>query len=318
MGDAAKPEPEMLDVTVQQHHPAATDQPPQEPAGPSGAAVPNDPIDLRLVALTPAGSHLVLEGSDRAQYRVAVDHRLATALRAPDRPRTRQLEIAVESQLSPREIQTRVRSGQTVEEVAAAAGIAAERIERYAVPVLAERAHVVELAHRAPARRATGGTAPALGEMVGRRLTELDVLPESVTWDAVRGEDDRWTVRLTYLAADRERVAAWAFDPRGRVLAPVDDEARWLVEGTGTDRESDDPPTAVRRLSAVPHADPGEGQPASSSAVDEVYDREADERRGASAVDHGVPAGASGPAVRGRRQPVPSWDDIMFGPRKRD
>ena len=275
MGDAAMPEPEMLDVRVDQ-------QPPEPPDGASGTAGISDsidPVDLRLVALTPTGSHLVLEGSDRAQYRVPVDHRLAAALRAPDRPRTRQLEIAVESQLSPREIQTRVRAGQSVEEVAAAAGITAERIERYAAPVLAERAHVVELAHRAPARRATGGTAPALGEIVARRMTDQDVGPDSVTWDAFRSDDDRWTVRLTYLAADRERVASWAFDPRGRVLAAADDEARWLVEGTGADRERDDPPAAVRRLAAVPRTDTGEptdetiDETAAASAAAELAER---------------------------------------------
>jgi len=279
------------------------------------AASPQPPevTDLRLVALTPERGHLVLEDSDSRQFRVPVDERLAAALRTPDRSRPGQVEIALESQLTPREIQARVRGGQSLDEVTAAAGISVERVERYAAPVLAERAHVVEQAQRAPARRATAGTAPALAQLVDARLAEQTVAADSVTWDAWRGDDDRWTVRLSYLGGGRARVATWVFDPRGRVLAPADDEARWLVDGTGADRVADDQPAAVRRLAAVPHT-PGDEptEPAEPvSPADQVYDREADERAA-------QPVRQAASASRGRRQPVPSWDDIMFGPRKRD
>jgi hypothetical protein len=79
----------------------------------------------------------------------------------------------------------------------------------------------------------------------------------------------------------------------------------------------------VRRLAAVPRAADEPSEP--RSPADEVYDREADEARaGAMAPGTPMPAEPVEPArhaasaTRGRRQPVPSWDDIMFGPRKRD
>lgn len=291
----------------------------------AGEADVPEVTDLRLVAVTPERSHLVLEDSDSKQFRVPVDERLAAALRTPDRSRPGQLEIALESQLTPREIQARVRAGQSVDEVAAVAGISLDRVERYAGPVLAERAHVVEQAQAAPARRATAGTAPALAELVDARLAEQKVATDSVTWDAWRGDDDRWTVRLSYLGGGRQRVASWVFDPRGRVLAASDDEARWLVDGTGAERLSDDRPAAVRRLAAVPHTgdavdgvDSGD-ETTSGSPADEVYDREADEaRQAAERAAQPEPMRQAASASRGRRQPVPSWDDIMFGPRKRD
>ena len=171
----------------------------------AASAQPPEVTDLRLVALTPERGHLVLEDSDSRQFRVPVDERLAAALRTPDRSRPGQVEIALESQLTPREIQARVRAGQSLEEVTAAAGIAVDRVERYAAPVLAERAHVVEQAQRAPARRATAGTAPALAQLVDARLAEQTVAADSVTWDAWRGDDDRWTVRLSYLGGGRAR-----------------------------------------------------------------------------------------------------------------
>lgn len=280
--------------------------------------------DLRLVAVTPDRSHLVLEDSGSRQFRVPVDERLAAALRSErtrsDRSRPGQLEIALESQLSPREIQARIRAGHSVDEVSHAAGISADRVERYASPVIAERRHVVEQAQLAPARRASAGKAPLLVELVESRLAEQQAAKDTVEWDACRGDDDRWTVRLSYLAGGRARVASWAFDPRGRVLAPADDEARWLVEGSGTDRDADEPPAAVRRLTALPGGEADaearsvDTRSAEARSADEVYDREADEARAAQAQP--VRQVAAGRA--GRRPPVPSWDDIMFGTRKRD
>lgn len=281
------------------------------------ASGPRPPVDLRLVAVTPDRSHLVLEGSDRQQFRVALDARLVAALRgtAPrDRARTGQLEIALESQLTPREIQARIRSGHSIDEVTLAAGISTERVERYASPVLAERQHVVEAAQRTPGRRASAASAPALGDLVAARLAEQHTSPDAAEWDAWRAEEhEHWTVRVTYLAAGRTRTATWSFDPRGRVLSPTDDEARWLVDDRGGERDEDAAPAAVRRLASVPAgelpvvADPGQ------ETADEVYDREADELRSSPPPSRETAAGRAG-----RRPAVPSFDDIMFGPRRGD
>ncbi|MGH8969967.1 MAG: septation protein SepH [Actinomycetes bacterium] len=274
--------------------------------------------DLRLVAVTPERSHLVLEDDDSNQFRVPIDERLAGALRAgqparPGNPRHGQLEIALESQLSPREIQARVRSGHSAEEVATAAGTSVDRIERYAAPVLAEREHVVELAQAAPARRASGGSAPALGVLVESRLAEEAVASDSVRWDAWRCEDNRWTVHLTYLGGGKERVAQWSFDPRGRVLAPADDESRRLVDEARPQRGEEAPAARQRRLASVP-AVAGDGRAAVADPADQVYDHQADPGRPPDAPEQP----ARQVARAGRRPAIPSWDDIMFGTRRRD
>ncbi len=275
----------------------------------------SETTDLRLVAVSPDRSYLVLEGSDSAQFRVPVDERLVAALRH-DTSRPGQLEIALDKHLSPREIQARIRSGHSIDEVSLASGMSPERVERYAGPVLAERGHVVEQAQKAPARRARGGQAPVLLDLVTLRLAAQGSAPDAAEWDAWRAEDDSWTIRLSYLAGGRTRVATWAFDPRGRVLAPSDDEARWLVDDTGDERTVEEFPAAVRRLSAVPVVELIEPPDPLGPAVDEVYDVEADRSEQARAAAEPVRAVAS---ARGhRRPPVPSWDDIMFGTRKRD
>lgn len=296
--------------------------------------------DLRLVALTPDRSHLVLEDDATNQFRVPIDERLANALRTPAAASTGaaatrkpgQLEIALESQLSPREIQTRIRAGRSVDEVALAAGISVDRVERYAAPVVAEREHVTEQARLALSRRSTGGQVPRLGDLVDSRLAEQRVDEEAISWDSWRGDDERWTVQLTYRAGTRDRVAHWTYDPRGRVLSAANDEARWLVDEAALERDEDGAPPPQRRLASVPHVEPAEpaaAPPAGDPEGDQVYDREADEAR-AAAVGGGGGAAPSAPTASessergrqtargGRRPAVPSWDDILLGARKHD
>lgn len=291
--------------------------------------------DLRLVAVTPERSHLVLEDDQSQQFRVPMDERLDAALGISRSDRSRagaaQLEIALEPQLTPRDIQARIRAGHSAEDVASAAGVSVARIARYAGPVLAEREHVATLAQQAPARRASGGTAPPLAEVVETRLDELTVAADSVHWDAWRSEEDRWTVELCYLAESRERRARWTFDPRGRVLAAADDEARWISDDSGTERRVGPSESAprMRRLASVPRVTPA----APGASADVVYDRESDQpvdrpdpdrepATQATPVAAGAGAGAeSAPArhvSRSRRPSVPSWDDIMFGARRHD
>lgn len=281
--------------------------------------------DLRLVAVTPERSHLVLEDDDSNQFRVPIDERLANALRTPRSstgPTSGQQEIALESQLTPREIQARIRSGRSIDEVATASGLSTERVERYAAPVLAEREHVADQAQLAAARRATGGNAPQLGELVEARLTQQRVASDTIQWDAWRGDDDRWTVVLSYRTGARDRCAQWTFDPRGRVLTAANDEARWLVDESAPERAEDGSPVVpVRRLASVPAVD-GDHDTANTAdatdaaeSADEVYDREADEAR---ERERQQQRAARQVARGGRRPAVPSWDDIMFGTRRPD
>jgi hypothetical protein len=267
--------------------------------------------DLRLVAVTPEGGHVVLEDGDENQYRLRIDERLEAAL--PSR-RPLQLESAMDSRLAPREIQARIRAGQSVTDVAAAAGMPLARVERYASAVLAERAHIARQAQAAPCRRHSGGNAPSLAEVIEARLTEQHVPVDSVSWDAWRSDDERWTVRLSYLAGERERAAEWLFDPRGQVLVPTDDEAAWLTDAAGLERSDEAPAARVRRLAAVPQ---GASEPAASE--DEVYDVEADQREEEITREERPAVAVPQVSARaGRRPSVPSWDDIMFGTRKRD
>ncbi len=141
-----------------------------------------------------------------------------------------QLDIEMESSLRPREIQTRIRSGESLEDVARAAGVPVERIEPYAGPVLAEREHIAGQAQRGSARR-RGETAGhrVLRTAVAERLGTRNVDPESVVWDSLRMDDGRWSVSASYASGEAEREAVFYFDPKGRFSVAGNDEARWLL-----------------------------------------------------------------------------------------
>jgi hypothetical protein len=136
----------------------------------------------------------------------------------------------MESALRPRDIQARIRSGESPESVAAAAQTTVDRIMGFAAPVLAERAYVAQQAQKASVRRRTGdGPAGHLEEAVARRLTESDVDPESVEWDAWRREDGRWTLVADYPSAEGQQRAQFVFDLANRYVVADDDESRRLV-----------------------------------------------------------------------------------------
>lgn len=135
----------------------------------------------------------------------------------------------MDSSLSPREIQARIRSGATVEDVAREAGVEAEQIQGFALPVVAEREHMAASAQRASVRRRGNGTGHRrLGEIVGDRLQARGINPEDLTWDAWRQPDLLWRVRAT-LDQPAARSAEFVFDPRGRFCTADNADARWMI-----------------------------------------------------------------------------------------
>ena len=75
----------------------------------------------------------------------------------------------MESVLRPRDIQARIRAGETPEAVAAAAQTTVDKIMPYAAPVLAEREHVAQRAQRASIRRPASSGARPDGQPHARR-----------------------------------------------------------------------------------------------------------------------------------------------------
>ena len=182
--------------------------------------------ELRFVAVSEDGRYAVLAVPGRsARFTLPIDERLR-AVALGQTSRLAQYEIEVESPLRPKEIQARIRAGETVEEIADAAGIAAERVRWFEGPVLAERAYMADQAQTASVRRHGDSTpGPRLGEIVADRLRAVGADPENARWDAKKRGDGSWQVQLTFTSGDRLHVAEWVFDPRRRHVLPADDNA---------------------------------------------------------------------------------------------
>ena len=185
--------------------------------------------ELRLVAVSEDGSYAVLAVPGRGgRFSLPIDDRLRAVARGQF-SRLAQYEIEVESPLRPKEIQDRIRAGETADEIADAAGVPIERVRRFEGPVLAEREYRAQEAQRATVRSpGDSGPGPQLGDIVAGRLVELGASPDDAQWDSRKRPDGNWQVQITFVVGGRSQVAEWVFDPRRRHIAPDDDQAARL------------------------------------------------------------------------------------------
>ena len=211
----------------------------------------------RLVGLSPDGKSLIVATESGEELAISADDRLRAAVRG-DRPRLGQLEIEMESSLSPRDIQTRIRGGETLEDVARVAGIPLDRVERFAAPVFAEREHIAAQAMASSVRR-KGETSGhrSLRIAVTERLLGRGVDIDTITWDSYRMDDGRWCVTADYLSGEAAHHATFSYDVHGRFSVAGNDEARWLL-GEHSPAKG---PQPGRRRAAEPSASEDDTEP---------------------------------------------------------
>ncbi len=153
----------------------------------------------------------------------------------------------MESALRPREIQSRIRAGQSVDEVAEIAGMPLDRLRTFAGPIIAEREHIASLALATTVRRRGETSAHRnLRTTVAERLLSCSIDADTVDWDAWRLDDGRWSVSAAYRDTDdSEHTAVFLFDLRGKFSVAGNDDARWLLNeqrgGTRRDIKPGDP-----------------------------------------------------------------------------
>ena len=181
--------------------------------------------ELHVVALSEDGRSVLLATSKKATtggFRLKLDDKVAAALRG-DLARTGE-SAARAMTVTPKEIQARMRAGESAEEIANAAGMPLARVERFAGPVLSERERIIEEARAAYLTRGRLGPSQLpLGDAVDSALAETPSLrTESVTWSARRLDSGHWLVQVSYVARARTRTGSWVFDPHTRSVVPAD------------------------------------------------------------------------------------------------
>jgi len=306
--------------------------------------------DLEFIAFSDDGSFIILQNAAGEWIEVAI--KKDTQVVPPPTP------IEKIENLSPREIQFRIRAGLNPEELAAQTGTELSRIMIFAPPVLQERAYVAQKASNTIIRKASG-TGPLI-DVVLARLSPLSIDIQMLEWDAARREDGRWNISLSYPSKEGSRKATWLYDARNSALVPSDEEARWLM-GESTPKSST--PTATQptefirmdqtpRLKVVPSTP--EPEEVSSTIEEETESTEnsikqsteqptdpqlgkflADEEKSDANEEDRIglvnkPTPKPGATLfdtltededesEGVQRPkLPSWDEILFGSRKKD
>lgn len=184
---------------------------------------------VRFVALSEDGQALVLADEVGRLLALPIDERVAGVLHAE--PGAPTLAVAPTTadpvpSLSPRDIQARIRSGESAEDVARIAGVPVDRVLRYAGPVLQERAMLAQHARRT---RLKGAEKPTpLAEVVNGRLAQHGIDTEKISWDAWRRDDGTWRIVATWPSGKATAQAVWDLDKTRQSVTPHDDMAQYL------------------------------------------------------------------------------------------
>lgn len=250
--------------------------------------------ELKVIGLDAAGKLLICQTKNSAEkLALRVDDRLKSLINGEPSPTEQTaIDIEVSNVLTPKEIQARIRAGASVEQVATSAGVDVARVERFANPVLLERARAAELATAARPVLHDGPAVESLRERVTAALIARSLDHGTATWDAWKGPDARWTVQLRWQAGRSENVAHFRFIPgaHGGTVTPLDEAASELI-----DPRFDRP---LRRVVApVPQLDFDDATPEPQPQPD------------------AVPPAAPAAGGRRRRPAVPAWEDVLLGVR---
>lgn len=247
--------------------------------------------EITLIGLDVDGKHVICEGGEPAdKFLIRVDDRLRAAVRG-DRSGLLQKpkDSEVKGVLRPKDIQSRIRAGASVQEVAESSGMDVSKIERFAHPVLLERQRAAELATAAHPILADGPAVETLLETITAALSERGLSSEVTNWDAWRTDDGRWTVRMSWTAGLSENFAHFRFSPgaHGGTVTAIDEAASELI-----DPEFERPLRPVAPVAQLEFEQPEIAAPASPAQREQT------------------------PAKRGKRKAeVPAWEDVLLGVR---
>jgi hypothetical protein len=161
-------------------------------------------MELRFISRE--GNALTFESSDGLRHSALLDEDLVQAVKPTSRNQT--------AEISPREIQSRIRAGETAQALAAELGVSASAIEPFAAPILDELRFMLE-------------AALSVSMADGNQMTKFgDILDRDHPGAAKRiyRKNEQWQLEVL-----SDATMIFRFDPRKRLLEPLDNSATNLT-----------------------------------------------------------------------------------------
>ena len=294
--------------------------------------------ELRLNGKTPDGVHIALTDNNGAEYTL----RISDTLRATvNQPRLTSVPVTDENAaMTVKEIQRRLRAGETMDSIARAGNISVDKVERFSGPILQERLFIIDQVHSLTPRRDgkdTGREALTYLDIVISKLAPRGVDVDSLDWNTWRLDDGTWTIELHYPNRDGMGAAQFTYDTHRRTIAPLDDNAAWMMGEDAPIRRIEagliySEPTHPSR--AAERSEPREpiridSAPIRSiaSSLDDLPDNDPTDEEFEAEITRETPRLVSiretptpGDKQDGitARAKVPSWDEIMFGQKPKE
>ena len=275
----------------------------------------NKPAELKLVGRTGDGSAIELTDQSGAKFSLPITENLKSALTQPKLVSV--APIDERPSFGVKEIQARLRAGESMGSISRTTDWAVEKIEKFSGPILQERAYVIETALKSFLRREA--SSPTLGEATDVQLSSHGVDMEAVEWNTHRNVDGTWNIVVQYPNIDGTAEANWNFELGNRILTAQDDSARWIAGDAKESRPRTATHGFINSVDPTPFAPTTPPPPAprlvavrEEITVTEIV--EEDEEYFAEELDIEV-VDESDPVSDGvvKRPKLPSWDDIMFG-----
>jgi hypothetical protein len=254
--------------------------------------------ELRLTGKNPEGTHLTLTNPIGEEFTV----RISDTLRATvNQPRLTAVVASDDGEtMSVKEIQRRLRSGETMDVIARDGHISIEKVERFAGPILQERVYILDQAFSVVLRKESARDQETFQDVVISRLAPMGVDSDSLSWNTWRIDDGTWTIDLAYPNRDGHGSATWNFDLNRRSITATNENARWML--------GQEPAPRVQTPGLV-HAEPNHP----SRIIDSIPDPEPVRETPRLVAIRETPREEDrAEGITGRAK-VPSWDEIMFG-----
>jgi len=270
--------------------------------------------ELRLTGKSDDGSHLNLVDNSGSEFSLRISDTLRATVNQPRLTSVPAFD-AVET-MSVKEIQRRLRAGDSFDQVARDGQITVEKVERFSGPIMQEREYILDRARELVMRKDVHRIEMTFRDVVLAKLAPRGVDTDEVSWNTWRLLDGTWHIELHYPNRDGSGVATWNFDLSRRALGATDDNGAWLID-------EDAPARPVS--TGIIHSEPThpsrletnriETNRLETNRIADSFEPVVEEKPETPrlAVIRETPTAADSQDGIIARAKVPSWDEIMFG-----